>query len=193
MKSHLSSEELLSRVVERDSTALAELVDRFAPNLLGMAQQILADRAQAENVVEDVFVRLWNEARRLHQDGASVAAALLFTARDRAIGQLHAQLKSPAEGRRNAETSFKSYSWLPRPEDIGLFEDRIDLLKKVAAQLPKAQREILNRAVFEGSTEEEICREMGEPLGSVQSSLLAALRFMRHRLGAVLRTWTASI
>lgn len=193
MKSHSpSAEDLLARVVERDVGALGELYDRFAPSLLGMVHQILPDRTQAETVIEEVFVKLWSEARRLSQEGASVAAALVFMARGQAISLLHAPRKPPRNSDR-AAAFLNSYSWLPRPEEITLFEGRLELLSKVVTQLPKAQRGVLNLAVFEGSTEEEIARKLGEPLGSVQSSLLAALRFMRHRLGAVLRTWTANI
>ena len=96
-------------------------------------------------------------------------------------------------GRAKPDPLEKSLSWVARPEYITKVESRRDLLKKVILQLPKAQRGILEMALFEGYTETEIARELNEPLGKVQSGLRAGMRFLRHRLRAVLGTWSAEI
>ena len=83
--------------------------------------------------------------------------------------------------------------WLPRQEEIALLEERWELLRKVFSQLPKAQRGALELAVFEGYTETEISEKLGEPLGRVKSELRASMRFLRHRLRAVLGIWAANI
>jgi len=67
------------------------------------------------------------------------------------------------------------------------------LLKKVMRQLPGHQIEVLSLAVFEGCSEAEIGERLGEPLGQVRTEVRAALRFLRHRLRAVLGEWTANI
>ncbi len=186
-----TSEELLARIAAHDDEALAELYDRLAPGLLGMLIRILSDRGAAEEILEEVFLRLWNEARRFSRERVSVAAALVFMARSRAIDRLRAERRLPALAAFGPDR--KSISWLPRPEPIALLDERHELLKKVVNQLPKPQRGALELAVFEGYTETEIARKLGEPLGKVKSGLVAAMRFLRHRLGAVMRTWAANI
>lgn len=187
-----SSEALLARVAEHDSSALGKLYTRFAPGLLGMALNILPDRASAAEVVEETFVRLWNVARRFPRDGASVAAWLALTARRLAVDMRRARQRLPALPRTNAN-EISEYAWLPGPEEVARIEERRELLRKVLNQLPKAQRMVLELVVLEGCTEEEIAAKLGEPLGRVQSGLRAGMRFLRHRLRAVLGTWSANI
>src|SRR2546427_6693931 len=84
----LTAEELLARVSKRDSNALGALFDRFAPRLFGVLVRILSDRRAAEEVLENLFSQLWNEARRLRQEPASVAAWLADAARSLAVDRL---------------------------------------------------------------------------------------------------------
>lgn len=193
MTQPLTAEALLARVAEREEAALGELYDRYAPGLLGMVLRILPHRSAAEEVIEDVFVRVWNEARHHPHEGHSVAAWLVITARNVAIERRRAARKLPALARRPPGALQKSLFWLPRSEEIALLEERRELLKKVVNQLPKPQRHALELAVFEGYTEVEIAEKLGEPLGRVQAALRAGMRFLRHRLRAVLGTWSANI
>jgi RNA polymerase sigma-70 factor (ECF subfamily) len=188
-----TAEELLARVARRDDGALAELYDRFAPGLLGMLLKILPDRDAAEEVLLDVYLRLWNDARRWSSEQASVPAALVLLARGIAVGRLRVgRHPSPSTSTRG-EPLLKFYSWLPRPQQVGLLDGRRELFKKVINQLPKPQREALELAVYGGYTEIEIAQKVGEPIARVRSGLLAAGRFIRHRLAAVMRTWAANI
>jgi RNA polymerase sigma-70 factor (ECF subfamily) len=188
----VSHEALMIRMAERDPSALGELYMRLAPGLMGMALKILSDRAAAASAIEEAFVLLWNVARRFPRDGASVAAWLALTTRRLAVDARRARQKLPAL----ADTSSNpvgEYAWLPRPGEIARIEERRELLRKVLNQLPRAQRVVLELGVLEGHTEEEIAAKLGEPLGRVKSGLRAGMRFLRHRLRAVLGTWSANI
>lgn len=187
------AEGLLSRVVARDATALAELYDRFAPALLGLAQRIVADRRQAAEVVEDTFVRLWSDAPRWTRREASVAVWLAISTRAAAI-ELRRSTQGCGRGtRRKQAAPARVFEWLPRPAEVERLEARRPLLKVLLSQLPKSQREAVELVMFEGLTESEIAAKSGEPLGKVQSGLRAAMHFLRHRLRAVLGTWSAEI
>jgi RNA polymerase sigma-70 factor (ECF subfamily) len=188
-----TSEALLARAARHDAEALGELYMRFAPVLLGMLHRILPDRGAAEGVLDRVFLRVWNEASRYPSEGASVAAWLFIAARNTAVDLLRAQQKLPAFSGNQAGLVDSSFSWLPSPEAIARLDERRELLKKILNQLPQAQREALELAVFEGSTEEEIAVKLGEPLGKVKSGLRAGMRFLRYRLRAVTGTWAANI
>lgn len=186
-----SLEELAARMAGRDPAALEELYDRSAPALLGILMRILSDRTAAEEVLEEVFVRLWNESRRLSRNGVSVAARLCFLARRRAIERLRAGRHLPALSLAASERA--ALAWLPHPREIALVDQRRELLRKVFSQLPQPQREALEQVIFEGYTATELAHHLGEPRARAHAGLQAAMRFLRHRLAAVLGTWAANI
>jgi len=187
-----SLEDLLARFAgARDRKALVQLYERSSPVLMGLLVRILRDREAAGEILREVFLRLWNDARRFHRERASVAAGLVLMARGRAVARLRGAKRLPALRDRGAIE--KHFSWLPRPNEVALLDQRRELLKKVVAQLPKSQRDTLEQAVFEGLAETEIARQMGETPARVRTALLAAMRFLRHRLAAVLGTWSANI
>jgi RNA polymerase sigma-70 factor, ECF subfamily len=96
MSVELSAEELLVRVVQHDADALSELYDRYAPRVYGMVAHILPARESAEEVLQEVFVRLWSESAGLRREGNSVAAWLVVTAREGAIGRVRTLRKNAA-------------------------------------------------------------------------------------------------
>jgi RNA polymerase sigma-70 factor, ECF subfamily len=188
-----TAEELLVRVAGRDEAALAELYDRLAPGLLGLLMRVLSDRTAAETVLQDVFLRLWSDARRWNREHVSVPACLTLLARAKAVDLLRAERHVASSPHGTVDLHLKFHSWLPRPHEIGLLDGRRDLFKKVINQLPGPQRQALELMVFSGYRETEIAEKLGEPLAKVRSGLLAGLGFIRHRLAAVMRTWAANI
>jgi RNA polymerase sigma-70 factor (ECF subfamily) len=232
----VTAEELLVRVSQRDEEALSDLYDRFAPRLLGALARILHARPLAEEVLQEVFLRLWSEARGLIEAEGSVAAWLVVNARHLALERLRAekqalvhagtkQAKEPPppvvgpghptasglvapqsreaalhKARRSKPRARKSppamlwpAAWIPSPEEVAQVEERLDLLQKVINQLPKHQRGVLELSMFGGYSEEEIARELDEPLGQVRTALCAAVTYLRHRRRAVMGTWAANI
>jgi RNA polymerase sigma-70 factor (ECF subfamily) len=195
--------------------ALGELYDQLAPRLSGMLSYILRSRSLAGEVLEDVFLSLWSEARTLSQAGGSASAWLVVRARHMALDRLcrgreqRARAgKSPAspppakfpEGKSfhpksilSAFLAARPLAWVPRPEEIARVDARLGLLQKIVRQMPKPQGEALDLAVFRGFSEAEIVQELGEPLAKVRAGLRAAITFLRHRRRAVVGTWAANI
>ncbi len=185
-----SVETLLAQVAEKhDEKAMAELIDRQGPLVLGVLVRMLGDRTAAEEIFQDVFMEFWHDARRLHRAGVSAAAALVLIARARALVRLRSTRKAPTR----SPLGEKAVDWLPQQKEIALLEERRELLRKVIAQLPKSQHEALEMAVFGGRTDSEIAAELREPGARARTSLLASMSFLRHRFAAVLGTWTANI
>lgn len=182
---------MLARIAERDEAALEELYDRWAPGLLGMLVRILPDREAAEEILEDVFARLWSESKRLSRDGASVGARLFFLARRKGIERLRASRHLPALAPGLPDRA--SLAWTPQPQEIERVEQRRELLRKVIHQLPKPQLEALEGVIFEGLTAAELAHRLEQPRARARAGLQAAMRFLRHRLAAVLGTWAANI
>jgi RNA polymerase sigma-70 factor (ECF subfamily) len=189
-----SAEELMVRVAKRDAAALSELFDRYAPQLLGLLAEILPNRATAEQTLQGLFLSIWTEANLPRPaPNQSVGAWLLIRGRLAGIGKLRSERGLPPPPAACVETVLKYRTWLPQPDIIELIDGRTEMLRKVLKQLPKHQREVLDYVVLEGCLEPEIAQRLGEPLARMRAELSAGLTFFRHRLRAVLGTWTANI
>ena len=186
-----SPEDLLVRVADRDSEAMGELYDRLGPGLLGMLMRMLGDRDAAEEVLEETLARFSTEARRITRAGASVSVALALAARERALERRRS--KGNSDRRAAGHVDRRISLFLPKADEVALLEERRGLLVKVLNQLPRAQREALEMLVFDGLAETAIARKLNEPPARVRAGIVASLGFLRHRVGAVLRTWTAAI
>ena len=97
MSEELPAEDLLARVARHDVAALSELYDRYAPRVYGLIAHILPARDAAEEILQEVFVRLWSESPGLSQEGGSVVAWLVVTAREAAVNRLRALRKNAAD------------------------------------------------------------------------------------------------
>jgi len=110
MSEELPAEQLLARVAHHDIDALSELYDRYVPRIYGMVARILPSRASAEEVLQELFLRLWSESAALNEQGKSVTAWLIVTAREAAVHRLRALRKKAAEAapsNHGAETTKK--------------------------------------------------------------------------------------
>jgi RNA polymerase sigma-70 factor (ECF subfamily) len=90
MNKDLSAEDLLARMARQDGDALGELYDRYAPRLYGLITHILPARDAAEEILLEVFLRLWSASGNLSAEGGSVVAWLVVTAREAAVERLRA-------------------------------------------------------------------------------------------------------
>jgi len=205
--------DLLARVSQRDAKALGDLYDRFASRLFGVLARILHERSLAEDVLQELYFQLWREAPSLSGTQGSVGAWLVLNARhlaaERRRAERRVQAGGGAQGRERVPprkvaagksrppgpwfASALPASWIPLSEDISRLDERLDLLQKVFNQLPLPQRKALELSVFGGYSEEEIARELDEPLGKIRTALRAAVTFLRHRRRAVVGTWAAII
>lgn len=188
-----TAEELLARVAERDAGALGELYDALAPGVLGLLLRILGDRGAAEAALEEAFVELWNQAPAWSRERVSGAAGLVLMARGAAVEKLRGGRVPASPPGPQSNPPPVSSAWLPRSEEIASLDERRELLKKMIKQLPESQRRVLDLSAFEGYTETDLALKLGEPLGRVQTELRAAMRFLRHRVRAVLGTWSTNI
>jgi RNA polymerase sigma-70 factor (ECF subfamily) len=94
MSEELPAEQLLARVAQHDVAALSELYDRYAPRVYGLMAHVLPERDAAEEILQELFMRLWSESPRLCQEGKSVVAWLVVNARDVAVDRLRSQRKN---------------------------------------------------------------------------------------------------
>jgi RNA polymerase sigma-70 factor (ECF subfamily) len=178
-----SPERLIERAGRGDRSALVALYDRFAPSLLALAMRILRSKSEAEDVVQDAFVRAWREAPSFDRNRGSAAAWLATLARNRAIDVLRArarQSRHSDEHRHAAELELGDRARSPEL-DASVSERAVAVRAAIEALSPE-QREALELAYFAGLSHSEISAALGHPLGTVKTRLLSAARRLRDAL-----------
>jgi len=171
---------LVSRIAEGDRAALAALYTRYAPTLLGVATQIVGRRAEAEDLVQDVFLEAWRKAGDYRPERGTVRTWLLLRLRSRALDRV----RSPRLARGvSLQAELPDYAErAAAPDDPALASDRRRVRAAVRALGP-AHRDVIVRAVFKGASASEIARDTQVPLGTVKSRILAARRQLGQALG----------
>lgn len=170
----------MARIVAGDEAALAELYDRHAPFVFGVALKIVKNEVEAEDVVHDAFVAIATRADQFRPERGSVAAWLVTAVRNLALD------RSRRRARRaqitDDELSHEPVDPVPDPESIAWIERRRAAVLAALALVSEAQRRTLETAFFEGLSYPEIAEREGVPLGTVKSRAARALAALRAAL-----------
>jgi|DewCreStandDraft_1066081.scaffolds.fasta_scaffold00545_47 RNA polymerase sigma-70 factor (ECF subfamily) len=173
-----SDEEIMAAVAQRDPRALEALYDRYGAVVYSLARRLLSDPHRAEDVVQDIFLRLWDRPQLYVASRGQLLTWLLTLARNRAIDHLRAQgrqqrfLRSPAGAQVETQDPAEQAHWaLERRQVLAAL-----------AQLPPEQREAIELAYFHGLTHREIAEATGLPLGTVKTRIRLAMQKLRGLL-----------
>ena len=178
--------ELLRRVVLRDEAALAELYDRHSGVVFGVAMRVLRSPSDAEEVLQEAFVRMWARAETYQLCLGSPAAWLTRIARNCAIDRVRAKKARQMVDAPPPETTDDTL--LPEPSTTTtpemLLNDAVTsgAIKGALATLPGQQRMLIEAAFFEGYTHQELADRFGVPLGTVKARIRAGLLALRGQL-----------
>jgi len=162
---------LLDRLAGGDHAALAEVYDRYAGLVNGLALRILRNAAEAEEVIQEVFLQIWRQAVRYDSTRGSAEAWICTIARTRALDRL----------RRRISRREDSSEALPSPTDIPRTVEVLAMHKALLSLSPD-QRRALELAYYEGLTQSEIAERLGEPLGTVKTRIRTAMMRLRDVL-----------
>jgi RNA polymerase sigma-70 factor, ECF subfamily len=182
-ESRASDAALIGRLVQRDESALAVLYDRYAGMISSVLHRILRDNQAVEEILQDIFLQLWNTASHFDASRGSLPAWLVVIARNRAISRLRRH--NPAAGDALLEGMAVS------PFNLESSAARQQLVERVKASLenlPKEQRAAVELAFFEGLTHSEIAARTGDPLGTVKTRLRSALETLRRTVHPAARS-----
>jgi RNA polymerase sigma-70 factor (ECF subfamily) len=190
----LSDAALVRLVAERRPEALAELHDRFAPTLLALARRILDNHADAEEVLQEVFVQVWNRGERYDPARSSVSTWLVLIARSRAIDRLRSRKvvertheATAQEASRVGASGVAEPHTSPEALENVFIQERHERVRREMAALPAEQRQVLEMAFYEGLTQSEIAAKAGLPLGTVKTRTLLAMKKLRNALRQEIR------
>jgi RNA polymerase sigma-70 factor (ECF subfamily) len=174
-----AGEELIRKMAAGDRDAFARFYDRYAPLVFPLVLRIVRDRADAADVLQDVFWEAWRGAAAYDAARGTPEAWIVMRARTRAIDRIRAV-------RRRGETFVapvdEAMATAPAPpggDAASRAEDR-ELVASALARLPEAQREVIELAYYSGLTQTEIAARLQQPLGTVKTRIRLALERLRE-------------
>ncbi|MDE3187384.1 MAG: sigma-70 family RNA polymerase sigma factor [Acidobacteriota bacterium] len=168
---------LLGRVTAKDQQAMAQLFDRYAGMVYSVALRVLKDAGHAEDVMQEVFFRIWREPGAYAQGRGSLGAWLAVVTRNRAVDVL----------RRRKPSDPVDAVVLASEVNLASEVERNTMMEKVRGilkSLPPEQQRSLDLAYFEGLSHSEIAAQTGDPLGTVKTRIRSALMSVRKALQA---------
>ncbi|HEY0782110.1 MAG TPA: sigma-70 family RNA polymerase sigma factor [Thermoanaerobaculia bacterium] len=176
---------LLTRIGSGDRDAFASFFDRHSPSALGLLFRIRGGRAEAEEVLQEVFLQVWKQADRYEPGRSTPRGWLLMLARSRALDRLR---RRDARRRREEEAAAEQASTLKLVRPIGTDRleeiERKDRVTSALDQLSAEQRRCIELAFYEGLTHTQIAERLEAPLGTVKSRILLGMNKLRQALSA---------
>lgn len=180
---HLNDETLLNLIAHSQESALSVFYDRYCRLVYNIALNAISDPARAEEITQDVFVRVWENARTYRAEEGRVIAWLTSIARNRSIDVFR-------RGRVRREDQHISWDEIEsyEPPSSQNVEAEVDLAQRqrkvrwAVSQLPAEQRQALGMAYFQGLSHLEIANELDEPLGTVKTRIRLGMQKLRSLL-----------
>jgi RNA polymerase sigma-70 factor, ECF subfamily len=173
---------LVLAVARRKEDALRALYDRHSGSVLALARRLTGSDDLAAEVVQEIFVRLWNGPDRFDPDRGSLRSFLLADAHGRSVDLV----RSEVARRRREERDFRESPAVEHdtPESDVLAAATSNDVREALAALPDGERRAIELAYFSGYSYREVAEILGEPAGTVKSRIRAGLTRLRETLVA---------
>jgi len=162
-----------------EQAALAEAYRRHAGATFGLAKRLLNDHAQAEEIVQEVFVRLWNEPIRYDPERGTLRSFLLAHTHGRSVDMIRSDVSRRTREEREArEQADGGYDVAREVWDMALAGH----VREAMELLHEGEREAIELAYFGGLTYKEVAERLDEPEGTVKSRIRSGLKRLRGEL-----------
>jgi RNA polymerase sigma-70 factor, ECF subfamily len=179
MTSETSEAALVIAIIGHESDALAEAYRRHAGAVFGLARRVLRETAVAEEVVQDVFLRLWNHAERYDPSRGCLRSFLLTQTHGRSVDVLRSDIARHRRGENEARARASTGDDFDQEMSDPL---TAECLRTALGQLPDEERRPIELAYFGGHTYRSVAKMLGEPEGTVKSRIRSGLRRLRIEL-----------
>lgn len=179
MQQQAQIEALIARVALRDRSAFAALYDATSTKLFGICLHVLRDRSDAEDALQEVFIRIWENADRYAATGHSPMTWLITVARNRAIDRLRA--RPPATSGTQAFASLRDSK--PGPEATAVARSESERVAACFEELEPSRAAAVRAAYLDGATYIELADRHAVPLNTMRTWLRRSLLKLRECLG----------
>jgi len=175
---------LFGRMVQGDRDALAELYDRFSRPLYATSLRILNDPSEAQDVVHDVFISLWQKSAQFATERGTAFSWAVTLTRNRSIDRLRSRQRRATLIAESAPTDlgYDEDAGAGGAADQAASGDQALAVRSAVAALPVEQKVALELAFFGGLTQQEIAQRLNEPLGTVKARIRRGLLKLRDNL-----------
>ena len=172
---------LLVRTADGDREAFSQLYDLMASRILGRIVRILSDRAQSEEVLQEVFLEIWQTATRYDTSKGGAIAWMLTMTHRRAVDRVRA---SQASRNRDTRIGIRDF-----PTDFDSVAENVEVrieserVKEAMMRLTELQRQAVQLAYFGGYSHSEVAAMLSVPIGTVKTRLRDGMIRLRDELG----------
>ena len=172
---------LIQQIATQNRDAFSQFYDRYSSLVYSLAMRMLKAQSDAEDLLQEVFMQIWRQAANYSRDRGSPEAWIINIARSRAIDKL-----------RSIRRMEKSFVLTDEPANAesadnvesNTAESEVKLtMNSALANLPQAQRRVLELAYFDGLSQTEIAARLKEPLGTVKTRMRSGIQRLRGLLG----------
>jgi RNA polymerase sigma-70 factor (ECF subfamily) len=170
---------LVIAIARYNGDAFAEAYRRHAGAVFALAQRLLWERALAEELVQETFLRLWEHPDRFDQARGSLRSFLLMDAHARGVDRI----RSDSRRREREERTARAAVVADYDLDLEAYDlDVAEQVREVMATLSEGERRAIELAYFGGHTYREVARILGEPEGTIKSRIRTGLMRLRTQL-----------
>jgi RNA polymerase sigma-70 factor (ECF subfamily) len=173
---------LIQQIARGDREAFERFYNRYASLVYTLVLRVVHVHSDAQDLLQEVLLQVWRQARSYSRDRGSPEAWLLTIARSRAIDRLRSMRRIerglPASGDPSRLEGGGNVEGGIAPSDARL------TLHGALGKMPEAHRTVLELAYFDGLTQSEIAARLGEPLGTIKTRIRAGLQRLRELIGA---------
>lgn len=175
-----SDEELITLVARNESWALAELYDRYARLVFSLGVRVLNDRSAAEEIVQEVFAKVWLKAGDFQASRGKFSSWLIGIARHQCIDELRRRRVRPVTESTDVASLRSEADSDPMESAVVAGEQQ--RIRNALAQIPIEQRQAIELAFFEGLSHQQIADRLNAPLGTVKTRLRLGMQKLRELL-----------
>lgn len=172
-------ETYIARMALGDQEAFAALYRATSAKLFGICLRVLGVQAEAEDALQEVYVKIWHNAGRYQVNGLSPMTWLITIARNLAIDRLRARKAKTGAGLEEAETLADP---TPGPEALAMASSDRGRIVACMDELPADRADAVRRAYLEGETYKELADRYGQPLNTIRTWLRRSLITLRECL-----------
>jgi len=183
--SALSDVDLISRVSDGDPKALEVLYERYSRVVYSFALRIVGDPQIAEELLQEVFFRAWQQGKAFRETRGAFVTWLLSITHNMAIDEVRKRRRRPQK----ADSEEPELVLAGVPDTSQDVESEVWLsslrttIEAAMVQLPAPQREAIELAYFQGLTQREISERLSEPLGTIKTRMRLGIQKLREQLG----------
>ncbi|HEX9075184.1 MAG TPA: sigma-70 family RNA polymerase sigma factor [Anaerolineae bacterium] len=180
--SELDDEEVLSHLQGGESWAMSVLYDRYARLVFSLALRVLNDRESSEEVVQEVFVKIWRRAAEYRPERGKFSSWLSGIAHNHAIDEFRRRRVRPMASGDDETAAAEIVDGGPVPFDRAVQSIEHQQITEALACIPTEQRIPIELAYFEGLTQQEIAGRLGQPLGTIKTRMRLGMQKLKSLL-----------